>query len=299
MKIIDFIFAARPMLLLPTWSIFLITSRLKWGGSKFDYDSALILISVTLITIGAYLINQIYDYESDKLNKKLGFLQRGIIKKSEMMAVYIVTSILPLIAGFCVNYKSGLVMVVMVVLGYLYSAPPARLKDRPWLGLLTNAIAYGVLVPLSVPNYAYSIDNYRIHIVICFFSMVAAAYLLTIIPDREGDRNSGKITLAARWPDRPIITIAIFFLAVALYSAYTLNNIFLIIISALSIVLFLMALVAGKSGVMLFACKFPILLLSLLGGYYYPTYLVFLLVLLILTRIYYKKRFGMTYPRLN
>jgi 4-hydroxybenzoate polyprenyltransferase len=298
-KIIDFIFAGRPTLLLPTWSIYLITYKLMPYDIKFTYDGFSILIGITLITIGAYFINQIYDYESDKLNNKLGFLQRGIIKRGEMMAAYIVTSLLPLAPGFKADFKIGILMTIMILLGYIYSAPPLRLKDRPIIGLLANATAYGVLVPLAVPRFMNVIDISRVYILLCFFSMVAAAFLLTIIPDREGDRVSGKLTLATRFSNRQIIVHALIFLAVSLYASFIINNIFLIIICTISIVLFLIAFISNEKKSILFACKFPILLLSLLAGYYFPTYLVFLLVLLILTRIYYKKRFGIVYPRLN
>lgn len=287
------------MLLLPTWSFYLLALKFLHGNSDFGIDIKLILAGITLITIGAYFINQIYDFETDRINKKLGFLQQGLINKSEMMAAYIVVSIFPLIAGFAVDIKIGLIMIVMILLGFAYSVPPSRLKDRPLGGLIANAMAYGVLVPLSVPGFMDSADISRIYIVICFFMMVAAGYLLTVIPDREGDRKAGKLTLATQWSDRPIILLAFAFLLVALYSSFNLNNIFLVIVCSVSIVLFILALLVGTNGVILFACKFPILLLSLLAGYYFPTYFVFLLVLVILTRLYYNRRFGIVYPRLN
>lgn len=287
------------MLLLPVWSVYLVTHRIINGDNEFSPGDGLVLVGVSLIVIGAYFINQIYDFESDRLNRKLGFLQRDLIKKSEMMAAYIVTSIIPLIAGFILDIKIGLVMLIMILIGYVYSASPLRLKDRPLAGLIANAAAYGVLIPMSVPGFMDYFNISRIYIVICFFMMVAAGYMLTIIPDREGDRKAGKLTLATQSSDKPIIFFAMVFLLAASYSSFVLDNIHLIIICIISIALFLVALVIGRSGFILFACKFPILLLSLLAGYYFPTYLVFLLVLLILTRLYYHKRFGIEYPRLN
>jgi len=298
-KIIDFVFASRPMLLLPTWSVYLITYRLVNGDKEFSPYAGFVLIGVTLITIGAYFINQIFDYESDEINKKLGFLQKGLIKKSEMMAAYIVVSLLPLVPAFVYNYKTGFVMVAMILLGYAYSAPPFRFKDRPVGGLLANASAYGILVPLSVSGYVKSSDTLGIYIIICFFLMVAAGYMLTIIPDREGDRKSGKNTLATICSDKPIIFLAIIFLSLSLYAAFAIDHLYLMIICAASMILFLIAFISGKNRVILFACKFPILMLSLLAGYYFPSYMVFLLVLMISTRLYYQRRFGIVYPRIN
>jgi 4-hydroxybenzoate polyprenyltransferase len=298
-KIIDFIFASRPMLLLPVWSVYLVTHRLIKSDNDFSHGDGAVLAAVSLIVIGSYFINQIYDLESDRINKKLGFLQHGLLKKSEMKTAYIVTSAIPLMAGFIIDYKIGLIMIIMILLGFAYSVPPIRLKDRPLGGLIANAAAYGVLLPMAVPGYWETFDISRLYIIGCFFMMVAAGFLLTVIPDREGDRKIGKFTLATKLSDKPIILIGIGFLLVALFLSLVLNNLFLIIICAISIVLYLVALVVGRNNVILFACKFPILLLSLLAGYYFPTYLVFLLVLLILTRLYYRKRFGIEYPRLN
>ena len=58
------------------------------------------------------------------------------------------------------------------------------------------------------------------------------------------------------------------------------------------------ALVVRSQQAVLFAAKRPILLLTLLAGYHYPVYLAFVVALLILTRTYYARRFGMVYPRL-
>ncbi|UCD93647.1 MAG: UbiA family prenyltransferase, partial [Candidatus Zixiibacteriota bacterium] len=100
MRLADFIFAARPMLLLPVWSIYLIACKFSYGQARFDARALMSLIAVSLVAVGAYFINQIYDYQTDLINKKLGFLQRGLISRSEMTAAYISVSLVGLIAGF-------------------------------------------------------------------------------------------------------------------------------------------------------------------------------------------------------
>jgi len=54
-----------------------------------------------------------------------------------------------------------------------------------------------------------------------------------------------------------------------------------------------------RFNLLMFACKFPILLLTLLAGIHFPFYLFLLLLTIILTRVYYKKRFGIVYPKLG
>ena len=46
------------------------------------------------------------------------------------------------------------------------------------------------------------------------------------------------------------------------------------------------------------AAKMPLLALTLLAGYYYPVYLGFVVALLVGTRTYYHRRFGVIYPEL-
>ena len=79
MRLADFIFAARPMLLLPVWSIYLIASKFSYQHAPFDWKASLSIIAVSLAAVGAYFVNQIYDYHTDLINKKLGFLQRGLL----------------------------------------------------------------------------------------------------------------------------------------------------------------------------------------------------------------------------
>jgi len=274
-KIIDFIFAARPMLLLPVWSLYLIADNFYFGSDSFDRYDFIVLAGLTFLVAGAYYINQIYDYQSDLINKKLGFLQTGKISRNEMTIMYIVLSAISIATGFILNWFLGTIFSLIFILGYIYSAPPLRLKDRPLSGLLANSIAYGVLVPLSLPGFA------------------------EVIPDREGDQRSGKQTLAVILSDRSLIMVAIVFLVFSLLLAREMNHLFLIVISSVSLLLYAITLFSPKKDSVLLACKFPILLMSLLAGYYYPGYLVFLLALLIFTRLYYKKRFGILYPRIN
>ncbi|HDL04488.1 MAG TPA: hypothetical protein ENH25_10185, partial [candidate division Zixibacteria bacterium] len=130
MKAIDFIFAARPMLLLPVWSIYLICVKLMHPDDLFGKDELISFISLTLVFAGTYYINQLYDYKSDLINKKLGFLQKGIITGREMSYAYIGLSLFGVILANISGRYLGSTISLIFLLGYLYSAPPARLKDR-------------------------------------------------------------------------------------------------------------------------------------------------------------------------
>lgn len=298
-KIFDFIFAARPMLLLPVWSIFIVTRHVIMSDQPYGINELLTLFGETLIFAGAYFLNQITDYDSDLINKKLGFLQRGYINKKEMICGYMIVSIAGLAIGFIIDLYIGLIFSVILILGIIYSAPPLRLKDRPIGGFLANVFAYGVLVPLTVGTESMEFLPVHEYPAVFFFLTVGAIYLLTIIPDREGDLKTGKKTLAKFLSNRALIVIGMCFLAIAGGWAYMDGLLLLSTISAVSFLLYLMALIVHKNAMILLACKTPILLLSLLAGYHFPPYIIFLIVLIIATRLYYRQRFNMVYPRLN
>jgi 4-hydroxybenzoate polyprenyltransferase len=299
LKIADFIFAARPMLLLPVWSIYLISYNQVYHSVNFGISPILTIMSINLMVAGIYFINQIYDYESDLLNNKLGFLQKGLISRKEMSTAYLAVTIVALIIGFAERLSLGVIILTAITLGFFYSAPPMRFKDRPLAGLLANGIGYGFFLPLSIPGYMEGVTYLKVLLPLYFIFLVSAGYLLTLIPDREGDRKTGKNTLAIQYSDRRLIIIGSVLLFLSIPIAEKLGNFRLLMLSAVSLVLFLAALVIRKEKMILAACKLPILMLSLLAGYYFPTYLIFILVLIILTRIYYRKRFGMVYPRID
>jgi 4-hydroxybenzoate polyprenyltransferase len=298
-KILDFIFAARPMLLLPVWSIFLICLRFSINSRVYETRELILLAGISLIYIGAYYINQIFDYKTDLINKKLGFLQKGLISGKEMLLAFAITSILGFLGGFYYDINSGLTMIIVFFIGYAYSAPPFRLKDRPILGLLSNGVAYGILIPVSLIAPSNVIMLSHLKLPIYFFLTVSAIYLLTVIPDREGDLKSRKRTIALLLPDNVIITIGALLLLAACILAAIWNLTALAIIAGISCALLLVAFHTKSKAALLAACKSPILILSLYASYYFYQYFIFLIVLILTTRLYYRKRFGIVYPKLN
>ncbi len=298
MKVLDFIFAARPMLHLPIWTIYLLTLR-PLGRIDFGLPDFLIVTALSLNAAAAYYINQIYDYQSDLINEKLGFLQKGLLDKNQMIAVAVILWSISVIISFWVNWGVGVINIILIILGLLYSLPPARLKDRPVWGLAANSVGIGVLIPLTAAFLAGKFSGHIVWPCLYFFLAVTSAHLMTIIPDREGDVRTGKKTLAFYLSDRKVIGWASIFIFSAILPALFMMNFFLIGVCLLTFVLLLTAASLKKTSALLFACKFPIFLLSLLAGYYYPVYLIFLVVLLISTRLYYRRRFGIVYPRIN
>ena len=186
------------------------------------------------------------------------------------------------------------------MLGYAYSAPPFRLKDRPFSSLVVNAYTFGFLVPLTVmPEFTLhnagllGWDN-----PIYFFLTVAAMYVLTTLPDREGDHTTGKRTVAVLIHPRLVMLLAFLLILLGAYVADRSQQNLLTLVALVSTLPVLAALCVRRQKLYLFAVKLPILLLTLVAGYFYPGYLLFVVVLIVFSRIYYKRRFNLVYPKL-
>lgn len=256
---------------------------------------------LSLVASGSYYINQIYDFDSDLKNNKLGFLQKNMISKKEMMILFLITSFCSIAGGFYISNILGLIISTLVVLGYFYSAPPFRFKDRPILGLLSNSIGYGLVVPSAV------LPEMNLHNVgliawdspFYFICTVGAVYILTTIPDKQGDSETSKKTLAVIFPEEILKILAFILLSLSAYIAFYSNHFILTAVSMISILPLLISLFKNDTRILFFAIKFPILLLTMVSAYFFWQYGLFIVVLITATRIYYKKRFNMDYPKLT
>jgi len=300
-KSFDLIFLGRPMLLIPVWTIYLhylsITAKPDFPAFWPGRLSLIQLMALTLISMGVYVLNQIFDIESDRINDKLFFLPRGIINLPTAWIYYAFLTVSGLAAVILLCPSAIQQALSIIALGIFYCVPKIRLKDSPFGGLIANAVAYGFLIPWMVssksPQVLPGIS------MIPYFMAIATGYILTTIPDYEGDAAAGKRTMAVILGRRGALTLALMTGLMTAGFSHMLGNTEMLIVAIVTLVLVVYLLVSFNSRVLMFACKFPILLLTLWAGYHYLSYLVLLLLTIILTRFYYKKRFGMVYPKLS
>lgn len=300
MKALDFVFAARPLLLVPFWSIYLVALNFhhELAGKSFGWINALSLLCLTLLGAAACYLNQVYDADSDRINNKGLFIDRGILTKSHLTAGFIILSIIGLGLSVFVSNFFFLICAQLLVFAYIYSAPPLRLKDRPVAGLIANAYCIGFLIAFSVfPKI--NINNAGLlgwDNPFYFAMAVGGVYLLTTIPDRSGDAATGKQTVAVVAGRTTTILLAALWLLVAAVAGWQSEYLLLCAIAVMSLSVTLGTLAFRSDKAILIAAKFPILLLTLLAGWYYPAYLIFIVVLVLATRIYYARRFNIRYP---
>ena len=302
MRLFDFIFAARPMLHIPVWTVYLLCLHYhhELTGESIDYLDLLMLLALNLAFAGAFYINQVFDIESDAINQKLGFIGHGIVSARTMVLAFGVCSMTALLLALWLSSLAFGIMAQIVLLSYAYSAPPWRLKDRPFWSLFANAWTFGFLIPFSV------MPDLNLHNAgllgwdnpFYFLAAVGGITALTMIPDRAGDSLTGKRTVAVVLGTRSTLTIAFILLSTAAYVAFRSQYAPLFYLAGLAAVFVLFAFLFYSERLILVAVKFPLLLMTLLAGFFYPGYLLFLVALVFATRIYYQKRFGILYPSL-
>lgn len=298
----DLVFAARPLLHVPVWSIYLVSLHYHHALSheSFGWSNLLMLVCLSLMAAGAYYLNQVYDYESDLMNAKLGFLQRGLVNRAQLTAGFLMASVVAMALTPVFSVVIFMIFVQGLFLAIAYSAPPLRLKDRPFWGLFANAWSIGLLTPFCVmPNI--TIDNAGLlgwDNPFYFLFTVASITALTTIPDRAGDALAGKKTIAVLLGRGGAMIVALGCAVMSAFIAYRDGYTILAGLSLLAAVLIGAALVHRADKYVLLATKAPILMLTILAGFFYPPYLLFIIVLVVGTRIYYRRRFNIVYPSL-
>jgi len=303
LKLLDLIFLTRPILLIPVWTIFLHSHASGAGTAYFQLwpqpDGLIALLSLTLIAMGAYVLNQIFDIATDLANDKLFILSRGIVSRRAAWVCFVLLTL----GGIAVAslFLASPLMIGMAwalgLMGILYSAPGIRLKDRPVWGLVVNALAYGILVPLSAwPNLSWSQAPLATG---PYILAVAAAYVMTTIPDLKGDAAAGKRTMAVRLGSRPSLYLASGLAgACAAVSAFG-HNWDMTMVALVTILLIGAGQMPARGLAAASMSKIPILLLTVLTGMFFPLYFAVVLLTIVLTKAYYKSRFGIIYPRIR
>lgn len=216
MKILDIIKISRPVF----WFIFplIFYFGVKIAGGSLNSVCLLMMFWLSFpICFYGYGINDIYDYKSDRINprKKLEYM----LKKKDIKFVKTLSSIIAIFFIFSValtmNFTLLLLSIFFVILGYFYSAPPLRLKERPPLDSISNGLIYFLLpfsMGFSIYRSLFSLPTKVFWITGC----VTATHALTTIVDVEFDRKAKQKTFSIRFGARNAAIFAFFMFTLTL-----------------------------------------------------------------------------------
>ncbi|KPK70948.1 hypothetical protein AMJ87_08125 [candidate division WOR_3 bacterium SM23_60] len=301
----DYLFILRPLILIPSWNFLLIGSYLARGKSGFTLELVLGLIIYTCIMGGTYILNQIMDRETDRINRKLFLLSEGYVSVQVAYGEMICLWIVGLGLSFTLNSPFIIFVVISLMLGILYSVPPFKLKGRPFLDTLANSIGYGMI------NFAVGwllFRGFEWHMFYRFMPYVlsiGAVFINTTVIDMEGDAKAGEYTTALFLGVRAATVLSTLLMTAAVILSSVLGDVVCLVPAATSLPLFLYVVfhvfIKGTVNrrVTIVSFRLPGLLFTLISAILYPAYFIVLIVVFIGMRLYYKRRFNMVYPTLT
>ncbi len=298
----DYLLILRPLILIPCWNFLLIGTYLAQHERGFTPDILLGLVIYTALMGGVYILNQITDRETDRINKKLFLISEGYVSVRyayiEMVLLWIVAILLALKFSYLFLIFIG----ISLLLGVFYSLPPVKLKGKPLLDTLSNALGYGMI------NFAVgwllvrSFDMAMFIKFIPYFLSISAVFINTTVVDIEGDRKAGEKTTAILLGKQVSFICSTVLMAAAILTAYIMKDLVCLIPAALSFPLFVYGAVYSllkneqNRKLTIASFRLPGLLFTLVTVYLFPLYSIVLLAVFLGMRLYYKKRFRINYP---
>jgi len=289
----------RPVILIPAWSFYLLGASANPPhilGRPGSLPSLIPFACLTAILITAYLLNQVFDRESDEQNDKCPFLARGIFRTRTLvlMSVFFFLAASHLFHKLDTAARPPLLLALLMSL--FYSLPPVRLCARPFLDLLANAVGYGGVAFVIGFNTVGGSTTDGAWLSAPYMLLVASTFLHTTILDEKGDRAANKIsTTVLIGVDRSLVLAAALH-ALAVAAALLAANPTTILITVLSLPAAAASLFKRGKRTSSFVIQVNTLIVTIAASVAWPAYLLLTVPLIMLSRYYHARRFGISYP---
>ena len=318
MRAADCVFVFRPLILVPAWAFYILGSHAHRVSRSFEHSGVIQsgFWCLSGVLAAAYVLNQIFDLESDRLNGKGLFLTRRVFRPRTMLLLALLC-----FAGASLLYSNTRVvqhppLIAALLLSLIYSLPPLRLCARPGWDLAANAIGYGGLA-FVIGGGALSNDVMPVILAsVPWVLLVAGTFLHTTILDVEGDAASGKHTTTVAIGERrsALFSLGFGLTAFALSAGPVLrgNHVdwLAVIVTGGALLSFLYAYYrlsrsralsvaeryAIRSRTSSYAVQVPTALVALAAAWKDPSFLVLLVPLVAFAHVYNHARFGVSYP---
>jgi 4-hydroxybenzoate polyprenyltransferase len=304
LKPLDYLFIFRPTLFFPIWIITLsglsagryFNGDPVWWSFHVEWRNVLAFLFITLTTGATFILNQLQDIESDKINKKLFLISEQYVGEKVAKKIAIFSVGLSLIGTLIINITLlPLIVVLLIFCGYFYNYQPFQWKNKPILGIVVNYIG-GLSLFLSGWVMANNLQWIALKISMPYLFAWTAIAILTTIPDQKGDKNSDKVTISVRLKNRTTTLIAFGFLAVSFGLSLYFQDPIISLPILLTIPLFLITIFKPTVAWVLRTIRYPILFLALMLCCEFPLFFVVILINFYLCKIYYVDRFDLNYP---
>ena len=161
-------------------------------------------LMAAVLNAGNNALNQIYDFEIDRVNKPKRPLPSGRLTVAQVWAFTIVTYVLALVLAWFVEpggrHECFWLVAIAVVCTYLYSVPPFRTKRLGIWANITIAIPRGTLLKVAGWSSAKTIVGVEPWYIGAIFGLfLLGATTTKDFADMDGDRRGGCRTLPIQY----------------------------------------------------------------------------------------------------
>ncbi|MDX2128955.1 MAG: UbiA family prenyltransferase [Chloroherpetonaceae bacterium] len=302
LRALDYFFLLRPTQFFPLWTTVLAGYILSLNLPIFSFPMFPIM-AFTMLTLnyaGIFVLNQIVDRETDRINNKCFIVSHEMISLWSAWVIGIGITTIPLVWALMNSKPLLWVMISWTVAGVLYNF--VGFMNQPVLGALTN----GWLGFTSFFGGVYLNPEFQgpsAGLVFLYAAPYGLAWLavhfLVTIPDATGDKKSQKNTFAVRYGMKATAAAAFVTDAICLLISLSIQEWIVGSVALISLPFFFIAYKAKTSEKIFLPVKLSIILLSLGVMLFIPLYALGFILIYFLSKFYYKKRLNLNYPSLK
>jgi len=143
------------------------------------------MLACIFVAAGGYVINDIFDIETDEINRPEKLIINKHISTKSAKIFYLILTSLGIISGFITGIGMGILCIVLAILLYFYSSD---LKGEMLQGNLLIALMAGMVVYVASRGVFNVQNTYFAEYASVAFLITMARELIKDIEDLEGDK---------------------------------------------------------------------------------------------------------------
>jgi len=173
------------------------------GLTALEAPVLLMILALASSYVSATSVNDIADREIDEINHpgdRGRPLVTGTAGTADLWILFGLSSVLAVALALAAGPAEAGIMLLSVVIGALYSLPPARLSYRTFLAPLTLALAYvGIPYWVGVVVVGGRLGMQDLPLLMALYLLFAGRIILKDFRDRKGDAAFGKPTFLLKY----------------------------------------------------------------------------------------------------
>ena len=189
-----------------------------------------------LNAVGDKDVDKFHNGRSKDMNLAYQPLVTGEVTEKKALYLSIMFFIFSLLFAWLVNSLFFLLILIVDVLGYIYSMPPTRFKTKPIGDILCNTLAEGTIF---IAGLSIGGTNMNPLAILGVFIVASNFYIPTVITDHEFDKKAGLTTSAVFFGPKKLLQMMYLLTAIAVIIwliVFLINNLELKVLALLVII---------------------------------------------------------------